>query len=82
MGVDIMDDEKVNKLFATVQSIHDCLLGTYEKRGLVSKVEEHHNFIKELKDARKWQVNAVVNSIYKIGISVAIAYIVFRLGIK
>lgn len=55
--------ETLNKTSASVEAIHTALMGTYDKKGLITTVKEHDEFICEAKKSRidwiRWTERAV-----------------------
>jgi len=73
-----MDQEKFNQLCDDVVAMKDSLLGTYQKKGIISKVEDHDIWIAEQKKTS----HNLLNSTYKFIIMLVLAYIAAKVGLK
>jgi len=70
------DEEK--RLFKTIGEIRDALLGTMQKRGALSKIEDHDIWIKKQKRSRE----GLANYAYKTVIVIVLGYIAMNIGLK
>ena len=61
-----------------LNDIRDLLLGTYDKKGMISKVDDHDHWIKKQRRSRE----GLANYTYKFIIMLALTYIAISIGVK
>ena len=73
-----MTPDEVTRIFTAIQEIKDLLIGTYDKRGMISKVESHETWINKQRRSR----DGFFNYAYKIIIGIVVSYIAIQIGLK
>ena len=68
----------MNRIGQSVDDIKDALLGTYDKKGIISTVKEHDSYI----EAQKKTKFNLTNFMYRTVIGIILAYIAIRLDLK
>lgn len=71
-----MSPDDVTTISKGIKDIKDLLLGTYDKRGMIAKVQDHDEWIIEQKRSRR----GIISHIYKVVIMLVLSYIALKIG--
>lgn len=73
------------RLIGMVEKVHDCLLGTFDKKGLVSVVTDNSRRIDENKayiDSQKKTRNGWLDWTFRCAIGIILSFIAVKVGVK